>query len=70
MTNETSKPNRPSHRIYNLTKCEDGKTNWGEIGAAWPHKDGKGFTLKFSTLPAAGADIALRVATAKKGGAQ
>jgi hypothetical protein len=48
----------------------DDKPTWTEIGAAWPHKDGKGFSLKFNGKPAEGADIVLRIATAKKGGAQ
>jgi hypothetical protein len=33
---------------------------WLKIGAAWPHKDGKGFNLQLSALPASGGRIVLR----------
>ena len=65
MSNDTSTKTRPTHRIYSVTK-NDSKANWQEIGAAWPHKDGKGFNLTFTARPLDGAEIVLRVATAKK----
>ena len=70
MSNDTTTKTRPTYRIYSVTKKGDSKTNWQEIGAAWPHKDGKGFNLKFAARPLDGAEIVLRTATAKKGGAQ
>jgi len=71
MSNDTSPKSRPSHRIYSVTKNgDDAKGKWTEIGAAWPHKDGQGFHLKFTAMPIAGADVLLRVPTARKGGAQ
>jgi hypothetical protein len=43
----TKAANRPTHRIYAVTKKDGGdKGRWTEIGAAWPHADGKGFNLK------------------------
>jgi hypothetical protein len=33
---------------------------WTRIGSAWPHKDGKGFNLQLSGLPASGGRIVLR----------
>jgi hypothetical protein len=33
---------------------------WLRIGAAWAHKDGKGFNLQLSALPANGGRIVLR----------
>ena len=57
---------RPTHRIYSVIKERGRKANWQQIGAAWPHKDGKGFNLKFTARPLDGAEIVLRVATAKK----
>jgi len=41
-----------------------------EIGAVWPHKDGKGFNLAFATRPLEGAAIVLRMVKGTKGGAQ
>lgn len=69
MTNDTGK-NRPTHRLFNVMKGDEGKANWQEIGALWPHKDGKGFSLKLARLPTDGADLVIRAIGAKKGGAQ
>jgi hypothetical protein len=40
---------------------------WLKIGAAWPHKDGKGFNLQLSALPASGGRIVLREFTEEDG---
>lgn len=57
---------KPTHRII---ACEDRgegkKTFYQDIGAAWAHKDGKGFSLKLSYLPLNGAEIMIRVAEDK-----
>ena len=66
MSNDSNTKARPTHRIYSVTKNGDSKANWQEIGAAWAHKDGKGFGLKFTARPLDGAEIVLRTATAKK----
>lgn len=42
--------NRPSHRVYAVTKNGDSKF-WTVIGAAWAHSDGEGFNLKLDYLP-------------------
>jgi hypothetical protein len=70
MSNDTTKNNRPTHRLYSVTRDDAGKTKWDPIGALWPHKDGKGFNLKLVKQPAAGADLVIRIASDKKGGAQ
>lgn len=57
MTTSTSK--LPTHRAYVVTG-EDDKRQWTDIGAQWPHKDGKGFTLKLKAMPI-GGEIVLRV---------
>jgi hypothetical protein len=41
---------QPTHRAYAVTKNR-GKSYWREIGAAWAHEDGKGFSLKLDYLP-------------------
>lgn len=51
--------NRPSHRVYAVTK-EGTQSYWHAIGAAWPHGDGEGFNLKLDYLPLNGADIVIR----------
>jgi hypothetical protein len=44
---------RPTHRIYAVTgKNDKNEGRWTEIGAAWAHKDGKGFNLRLNFLPA------------------
>ena len=47
--------NTPTYRAY---RVEDGgqgddtsKGRWTEIGAAWPHKDGKGFSVTLQAWP-------------------
>jgi len=65
MSNQSNTKIRPSHRIYSVTKNGDDKSTWTEIGAAWPHKDGSGFNLKFTARPLEGAEMILRVAKAK-----
>lgn len=67
--------NKPSHRLYAVTKRTSGESDWTEIGAAWPHKDGKGFSLKLEYLPLNGGELSLRIPSDKKsetqeGGAQ
>jgi hypothetical protein len=70
MSNEQTAKALPTHRVYSVSKNGDEKAAWTEIGAAWPHKDGKGFNLTFNARPLEGAQVVLRVATARKGGAQ
>ena len=42
----------PSHNVFTVE--DRGETEdpfWLKIGAAWPHKDGKGFNITLSALP-------------------
>jgi len=57
--------NRPSHRVYAVTK--NGKQSfWQPIGAAWAHGDGGGFNLKLEYLPLLnGAEIVVRTPKAE-----
>ena len=59
MTN-TETPNRPTHRVFAIKKISDDKNRWTEIGAAWPHRDGKGYNVKFDYFPLNGAEIVIR----------
>ncbi len=51
---------RPTHRVYAVKKIGDDKRYWTEIGAAWAHQDGKGFSVKLDFIPLAGAEIVIR----------
>lgn len=42
--NEQNTHRKPTHRIYIVTG--EGETAiWTEIGVAWPHRDGRGFSI-------------------------
>jgi hypothetical protein len=51
--------NRPSHRVYAVTKNGE-RSFWQPIGAAWVHNDGWGFNVKIDFLPLNGAEIVIR----------
>jgi hypothetical protein len=51
-------PNRPSHRVYAVSKKGE-RSFWREIGAAWPHKEGGGFNVTLDYLPLNGAEIVI-----------
>jgi hypothetical protein len=61
-TKPTSKA--PSHIAYHVRE-NDEKGYWTRIGAAWAHKDGKGFNIQVDVTPFSGR-ITLRVASEKK----
>lgn len=45
---------QPSHLIYHVEEREgDTPNNWTQIGAMWPHKDGKGWNMQLQFLPVA-----------------
>lgn len=60
----TTTKNQPTHRAYAVTKNGD-KSFWREIGAAWAHQDGSGFTLKLDYLPLNSSEIVIRTPRAK-----
>jgi hypothetical protein len=66
MSNEQNTKAQPSFRIYSVAKNGDEKSTWQEIGAAWPHKDGKGLNLTFTARPLEGAQMVLREPKAKQ----
>ena len=48
--------NKPTYFAYAVTEREgnggeEGRDFWTKIGAAWPHKDGKGFTVSLEATP-------------------
>jgi hypothetical protein len=51
MTTETNS-NRPTHRVFAVIKKEGNeKGTWLEIGAAWRHRDGKGYGVTLNFIP-------------------
>jgi hypothetical protein len=62
MTRSENKSNEekmlPALIAYHVPERE--KAPWTRIGAAWDHKDGKGFTLNLDLVPANGGRIVLR----------
>ena len=76
MENATCKGQKPTYEVFAVKNGTEGKKVWTKIGAAWPHKDGKGFSLKGFTInersvPDDSHSVHLRVirAKAEKGGA-
>jgi hypothetical protein len=62
----TTQNKKPTHRIYAVRKTDADNSRWFEIGAAWPNKDGKGFSLKLNLMPVGEADIVIREIEADK----
>jgi hypothetical protein len=71
MSNTTKTGQKPAYEVFTVEDGAEGKAVWTKIGAAWPHKDGKGFSLKGFTL-GGGLKVHLRAVEAKaeKGGVQ
>jgi hypothetical protein len=64
---------RPSHSCFVVEDREgaNGKeAYWLKTGSAWPHKDGRGFNLQLSALPASGGRIVLREFTEEEAQAE
>ena len=49
-----------SRGVFTIVDRPDDTPYWLNIGLAYPHKDGKGFTLRLQALPLKGR-LALRV---------
>jgi hypothetical protein len=57
-TTATNDPNPPAFQAWHVTKKGD-NSFWTKVGAAWPHRDGKGLSLQLSVIPMNG-QIVLR----------
>lgn len=58
-TNQTQPLNAPDYLAWHVTNRND-KSFWNKVGAAWQHKDGRGYTLQLDTCPINGR-IVLRL---------
>ena len=72
MSNDTTTETKPASGkgptmiAYHVREGkEHGKGFWTRCGAAWQHKDGKGFNIQLDVLPLDGS-IQLRVASDEK----
>lgn len=55
---------------FHVRGREGEKGFWTRIGAAWPHQDGQGMTLRLDAIPADGRIVIRRArADAQQGGA-
>jgi hypothetical protein len=50
-TTETQTGKAPTHTAYQVREGKNDKNFWTRIGAAWQHKDGKGFSLQLDCVP-------------------
>jgi hypothetical protein len=64
MTTTKTTRAKPTHRLYVVTG-EGDKAHWKEIAAAWPHRDGKGFSITCDALPLTG-QIVMREAKPRR----
>lgn len=46
----TQNHNAPDYLAWHVTQKGE-KSFWNKVGAAWAHKDGKGYTLQLETCP-------------------
>jgi len=53
-----SSSNQPTHHVFAVRDTGGDKPFWDKVGAAWEHKDKKGFTQKLDIL---GLDVELVV---------
>jgi hypothetical protein len=65
MTNQPKLPAaKPTHRLYRVTGQGKAST-WTPIGAAWPNRDGAGFSITCDAVPLQGR-IVMRKITARE----
>jgi len=60
----TTQAAKPTHRLY-VVKGEGKNARWIEIGAAWPHGDGLGFSITAEAIGLNGR-IVMRQITERK----
>lgn len=58
-TQTQSKGIKPTHHIFFVTG-EGDTAKWTEIGAAWPHQDGSGYSISCTALPLQGRIVMRR----------
>lgn len=61
-TTQTKQPGaKPTHRLYRVIG-EGEQASWTPIGAAWPNKDGHGFSISCDAVPLQGRIVMREIA--------
>ena len=55
-TAATAEPKTPAFQAWHVTNKGD-DSFWTKVGAAWPHRDGKGLSLILSVIPISGQNV-------------
>lgn len=56
----TTAINKPTHRLYRVDG-EGKNAYWTPIGAAWPNRDGEGFSISCDAVPLHGRIVMRRI---------
>ena len=56
---------KPTHVAYHVREGQGDKSYWTRIGAAWPHKDGDGYNIRFDITIRPDTRLVLRKADAR-----
>ncbi len=59
---QRAKGSKPTHRLTRVTEA-NGAKSYQEVGALWPHKDGKGFSVKLRVAVSPNDNLMVRIAT-------
>ncbi|WP_417449545.1 hypothetical protein [Kordiimonas sp.] len=51
---DKTQPKQPSHLAYQVSEGKEGQSFFNRVGAAFPHKDEKGYNLKLDAIPVDG----------------
>ncbi|MGK2742634.1 hypothetical protein ACSHT0_17315 [Tepidicaulis sp. LMO-SS28] len=52
--------NKPTHHACQAIETKE-RVIWNRIGAAWPHKNGKGFNIKLDSVPLDGEIVLFEI---------
>jgi hypothetical protein len=58
---EKEQSKQPTHRAFSVIQREGQDDFWLNLGAAFPHKDGKGFNIVLQALPLDGKIVCREV---------
>ncbi|WP_263588666.1 hypothetical protein [Sphingopyxis sp. GC21] len=68
MPKQSNTTARPTHRLYRV-EGEGASASWTEIGAAWPNKDGAGFSIICGAMPLHGRIVMRKITPRAEGAA-
>ena len=54
MSDKETTGKKPDYLAYNVTENREGKGFFNKVGAAWGHRDGKGFDVQLDSIPVNG----------------